>query len=845
MSLAIVNVLIERERDLVFARQRTRHVAQLLGFESQDQTRIATAVSEIARNAFRYAGGGRVEFALEGKTPPQVLLITIRDTGPGIANLQAVLDGQYRSATGMGLGIIGAKRLMDGFEIGTGASGTEVQLKKLLPRGAGVIKAPDVARIADELAKAPPQDAYEEIQRQNQELLSTLEELRRRQDELLRLNRELEDTNRGVVALYAELDEKADHLRRADELKTRFLSNMSHEFRTPLNSILALSELLLGRADGDLTPEQEKQVSFVRKAAEGLSELVNDLLDLAKVEAGKTVVRPVEFTVPDLFGALRGMLRPLLTTSSVNLVFEDPEGLPVMHTDEAKVSQILRNFISNGLKFTEQGEVRVRAEADDRNELITFSVHDTGIGIAPDDQERIFQDFTQVDSPLQRKARGTGLGLPLTRKLADLLGGSVSVSSELGRGSVFSVTLPVRLQEERVEQPPTLREGSETGIPILIVEDTPEDVLIYEKFLKGTGYRPVSVPTLFQAREILTQMNPRAIILDVLLRGCDSWEFLAQLKAVSDFNAPPVLVVTTVDDEAKARSLGADAFSLKPVSRKWLLSELHRLVGPGDPTDEEIVASLEPGLRPVLIVEDNYDTVEIYRAYLKESGFQPVPARTVAEAKRLLPLISPVAVVLDVLLPGENAWDLLAHVKSHYHDAIPVFVVSVLDDQRRGFALGADEYCVKPVSRDWLLRKLHSFADGRRLSRILMIDDEEASRYVVRTILSRSPQYEFVEASSGAEGLQIAAREHPDAILLDLIMPGLDGFEVLNQLKRDPRTSEIPVIINTASNLSDAERERLNKSAEAIVSKNACSIEDLGSRIRDALREAGIEKEAH
>src|SRR5262249_47666402 len=161
--------------------------------------------------------------------------------------------------------------------------------------------------------------------------------------------------------LYAELDEKADHLRRADALKTKFLSNMSHEFRTPVNSILALSRMLLERTDGELTAEQARQITFIRKAAEGLSELVNDLLDLAKVEAGKITVHPVEFEVGNLFGALRGMLRPLLVSESVALVFEAPEGLPVLRTDEGKVSQILRNFISNALKFTEHGEVRVSA----------------------------------------------------------------------------------------------------------------------------------------------------------------------------------------------------------------------------------------------------------------------------------------------------------------------------------------------------------------------------------------------------------------------------------------------------------------------------------------------------
>src|SRR5690606_29686600 len=229
------------------------------------------------------------------------------------------------------------------------------------------------------------------VLQQNQELLATLAELNARQDELIQLTRELEDTNRGMVALYAELDEKADYLRRADEMKSRFLSNMSHEFRTPLSSIRALSRLLLDRTDGELTSEQEKQIAFILRQSESLSELVNDLLDLAKIEAGKIEVRPAKFDVGELFSALRGMLRPLLVTQRVDLVFEQPPERLVMETDEAKVSQILRNFISNALKFTEAGEVRVWTEILPGGESVRFSVRDTGIGIAPEHQRIIFE----------------------------------------------------------------------------------------------------------------------------------------------------------------------------------------------------------------------------------------------------------------------------------------------------------------------------------------------------------------------------------------------------------------------------------------------------------------------
>jgi signal transduction histidine kinase len=443
MSASVLTLALSSERDVVLARQRARQLAGLIGFDNRDQTRLATAVSEIARNAVEYGGGGKIEFRIEGSTPPQIFVIQVSDQGPGIADLAAILEGRYQSPTGMGLGIVGARRLMDHFEITSAPRrGTTVVLKKILPRRAALIGPRAVADVADALARQAPDDAFEEVQRQNQELLRALEELGQRQDELRALNRELEDTNRGVVALYAELEEKADYLRRADDLKSRFLSNMSHEFRTPVNSIQALARLLLERTDGELTPEQDRQVTFIRKAADGLAELVNDLLDLVKVEAGKIVVRPVEFDVEHLFGALRGMLRPLLLNESVALVFEDPERLQVLYSDEAKVSQILRNFVSNALKFTERGEVRVGARESPDGESIVFTVADTGIGIAPEDQERIFQEFTQIDNPLQRRVQGTGLGLPLCRKLAELLGGQVGVQSTPGAGSTFTAIIP-------------------------------------------------------------------------------------------------------------------------------------------------------------------------------------------------------------------------------------------------------------------------------------------------------------------------------------------------------------------------------------------------------------------
>ncbi len=360
MKLKLLTMEVRYEHDVVLARQRARTIAAALKFDVQGQTRIATAVSEVVRNAFQYAGGGSVDFEVDNGADKMVL-ISVRDRGPGIANLEEIFDGKYVSKTGMGIGMVGAKRLLDRFEVETKKGrGTSVTLGKIIPYKFTRLGEAELNSLLASIERKPSENPYEELQQQNKELMRTLEELRARQAELAQLNRELDETNRGVVALYAELNDKADFLQRASELKSHFLSNMSHEFRTPLNSILALSQILIDRMDGELTAEQERQVNFIRRSAQDLTDLVSDLLDLAKVEAGKVTIRPSAFTVESLFAALRGMLRPLLAqNSSVSLVFEDPVNIPELYSDEAKISQVLRNFISNALKFTERGEVRV------------------------------------------------------------------------------------------------------------------------------------------------------------------------------------------------------------------------------------------------------------------------------------------------------------------------------------------------------------------------------------------------------------------------------------------------------------------------------------------------------
>jgi len=437
MNAPISRVEVRDERDVVLARQHARAVAARLGFEAQDQARIAAAVSEIARNAVQHAGSGLVEFLIDGD-PGQALLVRVSDSGPGIAASPA------SAAPAAGRGLDGARRMMDTFRLDSSpGSGTVVAMARSLPRRAAPVTASVAAQVAGEMAGLAPPSPVDEILRQNREMIRALDDLRAREVELARLNRELEETNRGVLALYYELDERNDSLRRASEMKTRFLANVSHELRTPLTSIFSLSRILLDRTDGDLNDEQGRQVDYIFRAAKDLTGMVNGLLDLARIEAGREPIHLGEVDLAGFFGVLRGMLRPLLPADSpVVLAFDDPSGLPRLVTDEGKLAQILRNLVSNALKFTERGEVRVKAEPGPDGTVV-LSVGDTGIGIAAKDLGRIFEEFGQVDGPLQRKAKGTGLGLPLARELAGLLGGRLDVLSEPGVGSTFAASIPI------------------------------------------------------------------------------------------------------------------------------------------------------------------------------------------------------------------------------------------------------------------------------------------------------------------------------------------------------------------------------------------------------------------
>lgn len=544
----------------------------------------------------------------------------------------------------------------------------------------------------------------------NREIVRQKHEISRYAERLSQSNRDLQESNQGVLALHRELDDRADALSRSGEIKSRVVSSVSHEFRTPLNSVLGLTELLLEGSDGQLNDEQQKQVRFIRSSAEELMALVNDLLDLSKIEAGKVTLRATKFSMHDFLASMRGSLRPLVPADSpVSLIFADADPDFELETDRAKLSQVIRNLVSNALKFTERGEVHVSVRRVD-DDQVALSVRDTGIGIPSELVDQIFEEFSQVDNPLQSRAKGTGLGLPISRRVAQLLGGDIAVETTVGEGSTFTLVIP----------------------------RTHPDV--------------------------------------------------AEMHQI----------------ESRSR---------------------HR----------------DPSKVSVLVVEDDRRSMFVYERFLSMAGFQVIPARTVDAARAALSQELPEAVVLDVMLEEETTWRFLADLKRDPRTQhVPVLVVTVTNKEERARALGADEFWLKPIDQDRLLRKLKSLLRVERGVKVLVIDDDERARYLMRKHVAGQP-YELFEAATGEEGTRLAREQMPNVIFLDFLLEKGTAFDVLDDLKADPRTRAIPVIIVTSQVLGDAERQLLSAGTEAVVSKQNLSRELAINRIRDALRKGGME----
>jgi signal transduction histidine kinase len=436
MAKAVLTLDLRSQEDVLLTRRRTRDLAALLQFSPAEQIGLSTAVWEVARLAEH---DGHVELAVVDAPPSVAVRITIS----GVPRTALTVTAQ-----GPRLDLDALRRLVDRVESRDVNGAAVVRLVAAAGPDAWLPGVDELELVLERLTLhdtgggAP--GILDELRQQNFELLTTLATLRDREKELTRLNGEFADTNRAVTALYAELEVQAVELRRRAAAIREFLSSMTHELRTPLYAVRGMTEAILRDHEDHLNEGIRQDVMLIDGAMVEALDLVNDSLDLAKVQAGRTSVRLSDVNVAELLATLRAVMSSLRRQPGVDLIFEEPEAIPVLRTDAFKLSQILRNFIVNALKFTEAGHVRVAAAALRDAEAVRFEVSDTGPGLSAEDQRRAFDEFVQIGYDRPGEMRGTGLGLPLGRRLGTILGGEVGVRSTPGEGATFFVEIPVR-----------------------------------------------------------------------------------------------------------------------------------------------------------------------------------------------------------------------------------------------------------------------------------------------------------------------------------------------------------------------------------------------------------------
>jgi signal transduction histidine kinase/ActR/RegA family two-component response regulator len=552
----LLTVDVRYEQDVVLTRQRARQIAALLDLNVNEQTAFATSVSELVRNAFRYAGHGRVTFSLRADGQRQALLVRVQDQGPGIADLPAILEGRYRSQTGMGLGLLGSKRLNDEFEIeSTPAAGTTVTIGKWLPKRSPAITPQFVAGLATDLAQRAPRNAVEEVQEQNKELLRALDELRVRQAEVERLNAELE---------------------RAGRMKDDFLGTLSHELRTPLTPVLLAVTLL--EADPSLPQSARDDMAMIRRNVELESRLIGDLLDVTRISKGKLQLDEQEI---DLHATIRSAVDVCRRDGSAALVVELNATRQTIRGDGTRLEQVFWNLVSNALKFTPAtGTVRVRSyDADDGG--VCVEVSDDGAGIDPLVLPKLFTAFEQGEVRGTQRAAGLGLGLAISLKLVEAHGGRITARSE-GRGA--GATFLVGLSALRICAPAAPVQSGDEPLPesqrplsVLLVEDHEATLRLMTRLLRQLGHQVTAATTVASAAAAARQQRFDVLLSDLGLPDGSGLDLMRELRADYGDRSVALSGYGMDKDVAASRAAGFAEHLTKPFEVHQLVATLSRV----------------------------------------------------------------------------------------------------------------------------------------------------------------------------------------------------------------------------------------------------------------------------
>jgi len=452
-------------------------------------------------------------------------------------------------------------------------------------------------------------------------------------------------------------------MRELDRLKSQFLANMSHELRTPLNSIIGFSRVIIKGIDGPVTDLQEQDLSAIYNSGQHLLRLINDILDLSKIDAGKMELAFDDVNIGELLQSVVPTVSGLLKDKQVKLAQNIEPNIPIVRADAMRLRQVLINLLSNAAKFTDEGTITISAAVESRpngQPEVVIKVTDTGAGIALEDRGKLFQPFSQVDASPTRKTGGTGLGLSISRRLVELHGGLIDVTSELGKGSTFFFTLPLPKVVENRTRPDGRREEK----VVLAIDDDVQVISLYERFLQPQGYQVVSLTDPTQAVERAKQLKPYAITLDVMMPGRDGWTVLAELKNDPDTRDIPIIVCSILEEDEKGFSLGASDYLVKPILEEDLLNALDRLNGEDD-------------IHDVLVIDDDVEDSRLMERILRQGQYNPILAHGGPQGWEILSNKPPQAVILDLFMPDLDGFTILEKLRttSGLCD-IPVIVVS-------------------------------------------------------------------------------------------------------------------------------------------------------------------------
>ncbi|MEZ4791691.1 MAG: response regulator [Flavobacteriales bacterium] len=733
------------------------------------------------------------------------------------------------------------------------------------------------------------QDLLEETQRQGEELQAQSEELRVSNEELgeqtaalqasqsrLELQQvELEQTNAQLEEQAARLEaqkedlersqldlkRQAGELERASKYKSEFLANMSHELRTPLNSSLILAKLLEDNAEGNLTADQVKYAGTIRSAGNDLLALINDVLDLSKVESGHMEFRPETMSIAGLVGTLRGLFEPIANEKDVKLSFRTAPNAPsTLETDPQRFEQVLKNLLSNALKFTERGTVSldIGRRADG---FIAFAVSDTGIGIPTDQQQVIFEPFTQADGTTMRKYGGTGLGLSISRELARLLGGEIQLVSEPGKGSTFTVLLPEQVHEQprsvSIEPPTKNGEPARRSIPrtiladdretlepgsrvILVVEDDPKFAAILADIAREQGFRCLVCATADEAMELARQHAPSAVLLDVGLPDHSGLYVLEQLKRDPRTRHVPVHVVSGSDHAEAALAMGALGYMLKPVKREELKDAFRKLQG-----------ILDQQVRRVLVVEDDAAQLDAVQRLLGTREVSTQGAQSAAECLEQLKGSTFDCMVLDLTLPDSSGFSLLETLGADDQYAFPPVIIytgrELTADEEQRLRKYASSIIIKgamsperlldevtlflhqvvgelPPAKQRMLEQVRNRDTALQDRHILLVEDDVRNVFALSSLLEPRG-VRLTIARNGLEAIQALenagadGKAAVDLVLMDIMMPEMDGLTAMRHIRQRDAWRKLPIIALTAKAMRHDQEECLAAGASDYLAK--------------------------